>query len=1264
MRLFIGTLMAIAVLCLFSTCATAEGTLDDIYHTIKDNIEIGIDTLLHEHHRRDSDCESEDVECNRRRSRHNSDYDDDILNAVTIMDLCGTNVVTDTGIIGQCRYYLDSNNIQVNDTSLQQCALAYIGVCLTPAKFPHGSSNSTNTINSTTTYTFSLGTNTSVTNSFNPYTDEHSVFLTTVSTLSGVSKTERTSWTEFVNVNGTEVFNLTVTLGNCTVGIHNLTDVCVSQGVIGVTTTTGLTYIKRPPASRLDVINSALNASTPCVNWTAINPGLFTPPPTTNLSTVPIVSSDPTSNTAGNLTSILQHQLGNGTLNLLSIQQFIGDMAVKGAWPHDPDVPTFTYPTSAATNAFDLNIDPIVFSTVPLPVTMPTCVIDIFSVQYAYFTSGSSNVDSTYTTSSAYELQYPTCVQYTTCGNEYYTTLGPSASRSCWTMYCNTTIIPGQQYAPTCVYDDGNGGVKLQPPYSIFDMTSFGIFDWRYRPNAEAGRNGNTPNRVSYVNGIKDQAGCGSCWDFATTAVAESAFAMQYNLGVDSALVLPQLSKDGVTGNHYFASDLSEQHVLDSTKPYDECNHGGGDVGTALPTFINGGGVPLTREQYPASRNTTWNGQPGDNTYLGNQNGGDNDAKDTYYSYRPYAWGGTNYYASSGESYLSENQIRNYVTNEGVFEVYINACPAWGGYPGIGLLTDPTCGRNVSTTACNNPEHPEWCWANLGIDHAVAIVGYGTQFIIGCVSPIYFDFFGFQIPVGCNHWGPVAQNYWIVRNSWGFQYANPCYGPGCDPLFLSGGYVKYASGSNIGDIENELHGVVPQLWDFTLLDGWIPWIEPHNACFNPQNVGGLGDSFAQLDCHASLCSWNRTDIEGDSINNINSILGQTWSSADSPPTMSFTPISGYQYTSGGVNYIDYDWDAGGYCEDNKPAFCAGGWGYCTSINSGGTRYNTPYGQWSNPINIQDALEIIAWVLTFFTSTLKPSSATGACWYWIRECNPDYPIFNINSGNNGNTITPQFHVNTFYSPSAGETTTSVNGSLYYSGNNAYSVAHYPNGTVASLIINSTVPADVARALYAVYGSEGLLSGSASYSNAATSPTSPGAVSPTFTGLSTSKRNHQSFTMTVSDTSNGAPTGRRQHKPWFNNDPVAEIPTEVILEAAAETVLETTDNIIADKPPKKKQNVHVDNGSLSTYRVTVTENTGESICPNTDPLSTYHGVSNSGRLRSRLHGTSDSRVHGNFNPHPRAGPHVVTPEFPHPVTHKHDRSRPRGRVTLIK
>lgn len=113
-------------------------------------------------------------------------------------------------------------------------------------------------------------------------------------------------------------------------------------------------------------------------------------------------------------------------------------------------------------------------------------------------------------------IEYPGCVQYTTCSKPYYpSNYNPNVRNSsrCWTMYCNAPN--GTTTTIACYFDDGKDDIQLNPPYSIWDMTAFDIFIWRYQPNPVHPEKA----KVSYVNSTNEQ-----------------------RLFVDSKLVIPQIS--------------------------------------------------------------------------------------------------------------------------------------------------------------------------------------------------------------------------------------------------------------------------------------------------------------------------------------------------------------------------------------------------------------------------------------------------------------------------------------------------------------------------------------------------------------------------------------------------------------------------------------------------------------------------------------------------------------------------------------------------
>jgi len=313
--------------------------------------------------------------------------------------------------------------------------------------------------------------------------------------------------------------------------------------------------------------------------------------------------------------------------------------------------------------------------------------------------------------SSAFVIEYAhnsvyTCSAYTTCGTPFYPNVANvqvGQEFRCWAMYCDAHVgDPSTANTISCYYDNGQGGVKLSAPYSIYDVTAFGIFDWRYRPSLAAGK------RVSFVNGVENQAACGSCWDFAATTTFESRVSRTYNLFLDSKLVIPQLTNGQFQYSVYATSDLSEQNVLDYEKPFDECNHGGGYVSGGSDAFVHHGGMPYSLETYPAYNNATYG-------YMGNQF--NSKARERYHAYNPFATGYKDF-SPKGDTNLIKSTLR---TQGPLYSsVCVGSCNQFEYNTGLGMVDN----ASFAGSACNN---------NCG-DHAVTLVGYGTQYHIQCIE--------------------------------------------------------------------------------------------------------------------------------------------------------------------------------------------------------------------------------------------------------------------------------------------------------------------------------------------------------------------------------------------------------------------------------------------------------------------------------------------------------------------------------------------------
>jgi len=191
----------------------------------------------------------------------------------------------------------------------------------------------------------------------------------------------------------------------------------------------------------------------------------------------------------------------------------------------------------------------------------------------------------------------------------------------------------------------------------------------------------------SVVTPPKDQAQCGSCWSFATAEVLESAWAIKTG-------VLPT---------------LSEQQILDCTPNPDQCGGTGGCEGgtaeLAYARIIELGG--LTSE--------------------------------TLY---PYVSGGGRDYTCKSPIPNPVAKLQNYTKlPENEYEPLLTAVATVGP---IAISVDAGAWGRYSHgvfDGCNQK--------NPDIDHAVVLVGYGTDAQLG--------------------------DYWLVRNSWGTTWGENGY---------------------------------------------------------------------------------------------------------------------------------------------------------------------------------------------------------------------------------------------------------------------------------------------------------------------------------------------------------------------------------------------------------------------------------------------------------------------------------------------------------
>jgi hypothetical protein len=370
-------------------------------------------------------------------------------------------------------------------------------------------------------------------------------------------------------------------------------------------------------------------------------------------------------------------------------------------------------------------------------------------------------------------------------------------------------------------------------------------------------------------------------------------------------------------------------------------------------------------------------------------------------AYNPLA---DNYWSESG-SPLSQNEIRNQLSN-GILGVYIYAASdSFQGYS-TGVFDDPNCGIGVDPTASDYGK-------NLGTDHVVNIVGYGTQYVnqclalntftyTTCINFIFFNWcFTTTIPLpSCKTYGLAPMDYWIVKNSWSQYWGG------------EGGFIKIRSGANVCNMENYLFRAVAKTYDITWQNfGWVslPVISPWDPCFNSRNVL-LPDSntpsvFKQLKCYSWLCNDNERS-NADPLVTWNTDTG-TWNAAT--PAPAYNP-SVFNADRGDNTAAPFSETAGehtadlsnGYCSAALPKFCSLGHTYCSGPI--GTTFTN---------NNEDQLRAFADVfgILFGLPLVPPVANDQACAYWRLKCLPHriiphIPIDIINSLTGGSINSTQ------------------------------------------------------------------------------------------------------------------------------------------------------------------------------------------------------------------------------------------------------------------
>lgn len=202
------------------------------------------------------------------------------------------------------------------------------------------------------------------------------------------------------------------------------------------------------------------------------------------------------------------------------------------------------------------------------------------------------------------------------------------------------------------------------------------------------------------VSGVKDQGGCGSCWAFASTATMESHVAIE-------------------TGTLF---QLSPQELVSCMPNPKECGGTGGCAGAtselAFQYYVDNGGVV---QEFQMGY-TSYYGKNGD-CYIKNTTASKDKGPDPGGVQHPVA-------TISGFEKLPVNEyapLMRAVATKGPVAVSVDA--SWGGYESGIFETDTY---------------------DSVIDHAVVLVGYGTDEALG-------------------------KDYWLVRNSWGPTWGEKGY---------------------------------------------------------------------------------------------------------------------------------------------------------------------------------------------------------------------------------------------------------------------------------------------------------------------------------------------------------------------------------------------------------------------------------------------------------------------------------------------------------
>ena len=191
------------------------------------------------------------------------------------------------------------------------------------------------------------------------------------------------------------------------------------------------------------------------------------------------------------------------------------------------------------------------------------------------------------------------------------------------------------------------------------------------------------------VSGVKNQGGCGSCWAFSTVANLEGLYA----------------------ANKGYISTFSEQMLVDCDTSDSGCN--GGLMQYTFTWLKNNGGI-MYEADYP---------------YTGYKGTCRKDAS----KYADFKVTGYKKLGSSWSTWsaVDEDEVKEFLyTNGAPLAIALNADPLQTYVSGILDLSEYEC-------------------PSSGINHAVTLVGYGTDYTYG--------------------------DYWIIKNSWGESWGEYGY---------------------------------------------------------------------------------------------------------------------------------------------------------------------------------------------------------------------------------------------------------------------------------------------------------------------------------------------------------------------------------------------------------------------------------------------------------------------------------------------------------